>query len=265
MPPDPEDGSRSRAKIVDLIREYKNNMPNEIDQDSKAELARFKCLINDEQEEIMAYNDIIDYIEDDDSWDGKWKFREILDHEGPLSPHHPRYKGSSHNVRLRWTDASETWEPINIVGKDDPVTLAAYAKEHNLVDTPGWKFLRRYTHRAKHLRRMLNQTRRQSKNNSPRYKFGVQVPRNVKEAHTLEDANGNTLWDDAIKLELGQLNDYSAFKDAGRGRHHHSPPGSGSGGSLCQVHRPGGRPAAAEPQPGSDHPQLGHPRGPHRG
>ncbi len=85
---------------------------------------------------------------------------------------------------------------------------------------PGWKFLCRLTHRAKHLRRMLNQAHCQSKNSAVHYKFGVQIPRNVKEAHALDKANGNTLWEQAIELELGQLNDYKTFKDAGRGQHH---------------------------------------------
>ena len=51
-------------------------------------------------------------------------------------------------------------------------------------------------------------------------KFGVQIPRNVKEAIALDERNGNTLWQDAMKLELGQLDEYQAFEAIGKGRHH---------------------------------------------
>ena len=68
-------------------------------------------------------------------------FQKILDHQGPLKPGSSNYKGSAYNVKVLWEDNTETWEPLNILGKDDPVTLAKYAHEQNLLDMPGWKFL----------------------------------------------------------------------------------------------------------------------------
>jgi hypothetical protein len=29
--------------------------------------------------------------------------------------------------------------PLQLINADDPITLATYAKEHNLLTTPGWK------------------------------------------------------------------------------------------------------------------------------
>ena len=51
-------------------------------------------------------------------------YYKILDHQGPLKAHDPRYKGSSYNVLVSWDDGSQTWEPINLIGKQDPVTIA---------------------------------------------------------------------------------------------------------------------------------------------
>ena len=42
-------------------------------------------------------------------------------------------------VLVKWEDNSCTWEPLNIIGKDDPVTIADYAKRNDLIETPGWK------------------------------------------------------------------------------------------------------------------------------
>ena len=50
-----------------------------------------------------------------------------------------------------------------------------------------------------------------------RYKFGVKVPRNEKEARTFDKANNNLLWDEAIDKELQQvINEYNTFIDKGK-------------------------------------------------
>ena len=105
MPPQ-EDGTRVRAKIIEKIKEHKAGM-----QDIP-ELVKFRCLVNDEYEDVVAYNDIVDYIEQDDSWDGTWKFKEILAHQGPLDSKDPRRKGSRYNVQVLWETGEITWRPL---------------------------------------------------------------------------------------------------------------------------------------------------------
>ena len=92
MPPQ-EDGTRLRAKILEHVcltrQELKEN----------PELIKFKCKLGGtELAEIVAYNDIVDYIGADETWDGAWTFEEVLAHEGPFRKGHPRHKGSTHNV-----------------------------------------------------------------------------------------------------------------------------------------------------------------------
>ena len=41
---------------------------------------------------------------------------------------------------------------------------------------------------------------------SPQYKFGVRVPRTVKEALELDKQNGNNYWLEALQTEIGQIN-----------------------------------------------------------
>ena len=53
------------------------------------------------------------------------------------------------------------------------------------------------------------------------YKFGVQVPSNLKMAQKLDINNGDNKWKDARDKELAQLFDYDVFKDLGKGV---SPP-----------------------------------------
>jgi hypothetical protein len=98
---------------------------------------------DDRVEELISYNELCDIVAEqhDAEANGEqdiFAFREILDHRY-VKPHDHDYKGSSINVLVAWEDGTETWEPLTLVAKSDPVTLAVYAKEHDLLDQPGWK------------------------------------------------------------------------------------------------------------------------------
>ena len=58
MPPG-EDGSRVRAKIMERVNEHMEGTENDTD------FIKLKCLVDDQFEEVVAHNDIIDYIEQD--------------------------------------------------------------------------------------------------------------------------------------------------------------------------------------------------------
>ena len=61
MPPK-EDGTRARAKILEQI-----DIRGEEEVRNHPDMIKFKCLINEEYEEVVAYNDIVDYIEADET------------------------------------------------------------------------------------------------------------------------------------------------------------------------------------------------------
>ena len=49
--------------------------------------------------------------------------------------------------------------------------------------------------------------RRKPFKEKPRYKYGVKIPQNVKEALEFDKENGNNKWAEAMKLEIQSLND----------------------------------------------------------
>ena len=73
-----------------------------------------------------------------------------------------------------------------MIRKDDPAGCAQYAKEHELLDLPGWKRFKRLAKRAKKLIQMAKQAAMAAKRCGPIYHFGVQVPRNESEARELD-------------------------------------------------------------------------------
>jgi hypothetical protein len=53
---------------------------------------------------------------------GFWNFKHIVGHEGPFRASDPEYKGSRYNILVEWENGEIMSEPLNIFGKDDPVT-----------------------------------------------------------------------------------------------------------------------------------------------
>ena len=43
---------------------------------------------------------------------------------------------------IEWESGEISAEPLVVVAKDDPVAVAIYAKDNDLLDTPGWNDLR---------------------------------------------------------------------------------------------------------------------------
>jgi hypothetical protein len=50
---------------------------------------------------------------------------------------------------------------------------------------------------------------------APKYMYGYEVPRDYNHDIRLDQHNGSTKWQDSIKLEMNQLNEYETFKDHG--------------------------------------------------
>ena len=199
----PEDyEERHMAKIIDID-----------DHGQPLEDIKFRLKINkDQAEEIMFYNQLMDYIQKgtdaEKDPDSLLKFRDIDAHQGPLESTDPNHKGSKYNVMVEWASGELTYEPLTLISKDDPITCAVYAKKHDLLDTTGWKHLKRYAKTSNRLIRAAKQSRIRQVRASARYQHGFQVPKNYNDAIRLDKENSNTHWQDAMDLELTQLHEY---------------------------------------------------------
>jgi len=217
MPPE-ADGSRHHAKIMSEVQKMKDKAHE------SPEYIKFKCLVNNDFEDIVAYNDVVDFIEKDATWDGVWTFEKILTHQ-KVKPGDKNQQGSGTNCLVLWSTGEQTWEPLyNQTGKsglwiDDPVTVAIYARDNGLLDEPGWKLpgLKKMAKTQKKLLRLANKAKLHSFRNKPVYMYGFQVPRNHVEAMELDRMNGNSMWRDAEITELNQINEYKSFIDKGVG------------------------------------------------
>jgi hypothetical protein len=146
---DKADGQQHHARILIVIGE--EEICNRIGEHER-ELFRqpghmqFVCSVNDDDyKEILSYNELMDYIEkdeqqhQDEDGNGFWNFKHIVSHEGPFRTSDPEYKGSRYNILVEWENGEITSDPLNIFGKDDPVTCTVYACERRLLEEEGWK------------------------------------------------------------------------------------------------------------------------------
>ena len=170
-----------------------------------------------DREEIIAYNDIINHVQDnlgEDDTDRAWIFQDVIDH---------RKKANSYEVLVEWDGGSTSWEPLSHMASQDPVTLARYAKDNELLDEPGWKRFKQIARRDKRYIRMLRQANLAKDKKAEKYKFGVKVPRTAKEALKLDELNGNSLWQRAMKAEIDSIQEFGTFRNLGVGAR--PPPG----------------------------------------
>ena len=194
-----KDGNRLRARIVKLVEDHETSV-----QHNPTRL-KFICSVNGrDAEEIITYTKMLDYLGQDDN-PTVWKYRRIVSHQGPLTRRDKDYNGSTWNVQVEWENGEITTEPMTVIAADDPVTVAIYAKENGLLDQPGWKRFKSIAKRQKKFERMANQAKMRSFNLSPRYKYGFEVPRTYDQAIKLDQRNNNTKWQEAVKIELAQI------------------------------------------------------------
>ena len=149
-----ENGERKRATISDHV-----NTINQ-DQASRGDQLRFKLEIDgDQHHDLFSYNQFMEYLEDNTDTgqleNGLYKFRCVKDHRGPYNPSDPEYIGRSYNLLVEWETGEMTWDPLSNIVASDPYTCAVYAKEDDLLNTLGWKQLKRDARTARRLVRTL--------------------------------------------------------------------------------------------------------------
>ena len=196
-----ENGERKWA----TISEHVNDLCQE--QVSREDQLRFKLKIDGDQlDDLISYNQLMDYLEDKTDTgpleDGLYRFKCIKDHKGPYTSSDPEYNGSSYNLHIVWETGEQTWEPLSNIIASDPYTCAVYAKEHDLLNTPGWKLLKRHARTARRLIRTLKKSKYRQAKASSKYKHGWEVPRDYAHALQLDIHNGNNKWKEAIDLEI---------------------------------------------------------------
>ena len=110
---------------------------------------------------------------------------------------------------IRWKDGTQSWKPLKDLKECYPVEVAVYAKANGIALEPGFAWWVPFVLRKKEI--MIKSIK--SRMIDKRQKYGVRIPRSVKEARELDAENKNTLWEDAISKELTDVSVAFDFLD----------------------------------------------------
>ena len=96
------------------------------------------------------------------------------------------------------------------------ILVQSIERNFNLLNTQGWKQLKRHARTVRMLIRTLKKSKYRQAKATNRYKHGWEVPQDYSYAIQLDVQNDNTKWKGAIDLEIEQIKEYHMFKDHGK-------------------------------------------------
>jgi hypothetical protein len=102
-------------------------------------------------------------------------------------------------ILVEWKDGSTDWVELKDLKESYPVELAIYAMNHKIADEPAFAWWVPFV--LKKQKRIL-QKQVKTKYWSRTHKYGIRIPKNIKEAAEIDREAGNTLWMDAIRSEM---------------------------------------------------------------
>jgi len=97
-----------------------------------------------------------------------------------------------------WADGSTSWEALQNLKESNPLEVAEYAKQHNLLNEPAFSWWAK--HVLKRRRRVVQKVKTCYWQRT--HKYGVRLLKTVAEALQLDKENGNQLWYEAIQKEM---------------------------------------------------------------
>jgi hypothetical protein len=101
----------------------------------------------------------------------------------------------------QWKDGSSSWVNLADLKEYHPIEVAEYAKIIGIDHEPAFNWW--VPHILKKRDRIISLVKKRSPQFLKRtHKFGIEVPKTVKETLELDTKNGNTLWADTIAKEM---------------------------------------------------------------
>ena len=175
---------------------------------------QYEVEFNDGRIEIMTANIIAENLlaQVDEEGHRQLLLDEITDHrilQDAVPKDKGTYKSRNGHERLKrttkgwelyvtWKGGSGDWIALKDLKESYPVELAEYAVNNNLVDEPAFKWWVPYV--LKKRERIIKKLKTKYWQRS--HKYGLKIPKSVAEAIEIDKENGDTMWMDAVRLEM---------------------------------------------------------------
>ena len=209
------DGTKDLRGTVQARKRDENGKPiGQRDPNPLVDTRNWVIAWEDGSESILTHNIVADSIYSMVDSEGREQllFEEIIDHrKGPdaLTGDEAKITSPSGNVTfklttrgwkllVRFKDGSQSWQSLKMMKDSYPVQVAEYAVANKIDHEPAFAWWVKTV--------LKKRDRIVAKNKSTRYwrkshKFGIELPKTVKEALDLDKKNKNNLWARAIEKE----------------------------------------------------------------
>ena len=104
-------------------------------------------------------------------------------------------------LRVQWKDGSSSWITSKDMKNGYLIETAQYAVLNQLQDEPAFTWCVPYVNRKK--KRIVGKLK--SKYWERTHKYGVKIPKSVKEVYAIDSENRDTMWADAIREEMKKI------------------------------------------------------------
>ncbi len=158
------------------------------------------------QEEQLKYVQMLDLVDEhngDETEDLMWKPILVTDHKVVKNKGQRKLL-----VKVHWLLDGSSWVDAGALRLQDPFVIIDYVAKKHLSKLEDFKWVKQYLEDKKQMEQIRKAFQAKVSPRTPKFKFGVQVPKGVRNALELDKINGDTLWRDAINTELKQINDY---------------------------------------------------------
>ena len=149
--------------------------------------------VNDEGHRTVLFDEIVDTRKSSEAVPKEQAYYEV-----PHGAKRRRRTTKGWEVLVKWRDGSTTWNALKDVKDSYPIQMAEYAKMNGIAEEPAFAWWVDF---------VLNRRKRSLAKIKSKYwvrthKYGIRVPKTVKEALEIDAENGNTLWWESIMLEM---------------------------------------------------------------
>jgi len=136
--------------------------------------------------------------------------REIIDHRcdlpmdsqsGDRKRKHQWHAMDGWSMCCEWKDGSTSWIPLKEIKEAYAVETAEYAVMNKIEDQPAFSWWVPYV--LKKRKQIISKVK--SKYWLRTHKYGIRIPKSVKEAFQIDKEEGNTYWTDAIHEEMEKI------------------------------------------------------------
>lgn len=101
-------------------------------------------------------------------------------------------------LHVIWKDGSSNWITLKDMKESFPIEVADYARSRGIADEPAFAWW--VPHVEAKRKHFIGKVK--SKYWERTHKYGIRIPKSVKEAIEIDKENGDTLWRDAIQMEM---------------------------------------------------------------